>query len=278
MTNHSKRMAALLCALLTLTVMAQERHERADMIGIGAVQLLDTYLSPEKYRGTEVRVISQSHHPWKNPSWHRQSIVMASFQYAKQRSENSNELGGMLSYGYAIRHRWELTPTWQVSAGGQAETGVGFLYNTRNTNNPAQARAYLHLGPNAMTTWRFPLFHKSFLLRYELSAPLFGVMFSPNYGQSYYEIFSQGNYDHNVVVTTPFCAPTLRNQLSLDVPIGRTTLRIGYLGDYQQAKVNDLKYHTYSHLLIIGLVRPLYRATKHTCASENEHSLTPNNQ
>ena len=91
--------------------------------------------------------------------------------------------------------------------------------------------------------------------RWEAHFPLGGLMFSPSYGQSYYEIFSRGNYDRNIVPTTIFSTPSLRQQLTLDFTVARTTVRLGYMNDIRQSSVNGLKQHAWSHLFLVGIVR-----------------------
>lgn len=228
----------------------------AQMLGVGGVNILDTYLSPEKYTGMEVRYISHTIRRREGARWSRMLVHQGSFAYADNRSGNGNEISGMYTFTYGVHYNWDLMGgKLNIMAGGQADIDLGFLYSTRNGNNPAQARLALNISPSAAAAYRFRLGNVPLKARYEVSAPLFGVMFSPNYGQSYYEIFSRGNYDHNVVPTTIATTPSLRQMLTLDFTLGKTTLRVGYLGDFRQAKVNNLKYHTYSNMFLIGFVR-----------------------
>lgn len=228
----------------------------AQMISVGGTDILDTYLSPEKYTGTEVRYISHTVRERENRRWSRLLVHQGSFSAVESRSGDGNEIAGMYTFSYGAHRNWHLLGgRLSLKAGAQADVSAGFLYNTRNGNNPAQARLALNISPSAGATYRFRLFGHTSSLRYEVCTPLLGVMFSPNYGQSYYEIFTNGDYDHNVVPTTIASTPSLRQMLTLDFTLRRTTLRIGWLGDWRQAEVNNLKYHEYSNMLVIGIVR-----------------------
>lgn len=227
------------------------------MLGAGSANILDTYISPEKYRGTELRYIS---HTTRMREWgtrvSRQIVHQGYISHTENRSGDGDEIAGMYCFSYGAHYNWTLCGgKLTLKAGGTLDAGIGFLYNTRNSNNPAQARMSLAVSPSAAAEWRFRIRRRPLSLRYEVGAPLVGVMFSPNYGQSYYEIFSRGDYDHNVVPTTIFSTPSLRQMLTLDLTLHRTTLRVGWLGDWQQAEVNNLKYHSYSNMLVLGIVR-----------------------
>lgn len=226
------------------------------MIGWGCVDMLDTYLSPERYKGWQVNYLSHTTHEREDRRISTLSVQQGSFAHADNRSGNANEMQAMYHFAYAWHYNWHfLNQRLNVKAGGMLNTHLGMLYNARNSNNPMQAKVGLNVAPSVMASYRFSIKNKPLTVRYEADAPLLGMMFSPNYGQSYYEIFSEGNYDHNIVVTHPVNALSLRQMLTLDFSLYKTTFRIGYLGNYQQAHVNHLRYHTYSHVLVLGLVK-----------------------
>ncbi|WP_417466571.1 DUF3316 domain-containing protein [Leyella stercorea] len=236
-------------------------RENALMLGIGYTDILDTYLSPEKYRGTDLRFLSHTRREKDSTCLVHQLLHEGCIAIADNRSGNGGEIGGGYTFAYSLLRKWQMpvgSCHLRLLAGGTAELSVGFLYNTRGSNNPAQARLALQLKPTVAADFDFRLFRRQqrpFTLHYEASAPLCGLMFSPNYGQSYYEIFSRGNYDHNCVPTTIASTPSLRQMLTLDFRALHTTWRIGYLGDWRQASVNNIKQHTYTHALVFGIVR-----------------------
>ena len=236
---------------------AQKVVTRSTMLGFGSTNILDTYLSAEHFKGSGMSFVTTIERERPDKHWGTLMEHEANLSTAKDRAKSQTEMEGAYNFYWGKLYSWQLFDnSLKLQAGGLVNASLGVIYNTSNSNNPAQARAHLNVMPTGVATYKFNLWNKAFTARYELALPLCGIMFSPNYGQSYYEIFSLGNYDHNVVPTTFVSAPEWRQMLTLDVRLWKSaSLRIGYLGNMQQAKVNNLRQHIYTHRLLIGFTK-----------------------
>ena len=206
---------------------------RATLYGVGAANMYDTYLSPQEYRGIEFRLSRESMRMtrWADGNLSRQSFFQGYVNYTHNHVDNNNTLSALLNWNYGLHYHFRLTDHFRLLAGGLADLNGGFVYNLHNGNNPASARAYVNLDASVIAIWDLRIKRYPITLRYQANLPVMGVMFSPHYGQSYYEIFSLGHADGVVRFTSLHNQPSLRQMLTADLPVGRMKMRLAYVWD-----------------------------------------------
>lgn len=257
----------LLAALLFPGGLAAQQADTARLVtryqwfGAGRLRLLDTYLSPLEYSGPSIGLFHLSERParWGRGHVTVQGQYAGRLSYTRSQTDEGRDWEGGASAAVAWHRNWRPSPRWRLAAGGFGETALGFVYNTRNGNNPAQGRFDIAVGFSGLAVCDFRLLRQPLSFRTQVDVPLAGAMFTPNYNQSYYEIFSLGHYDRNIRFTHPFNAPSARLLATVQLPLFGAILSVGYMGDVRQAAVNGLKRHFWNHQFIIGYVRTFSR-------------------
>lgn len=87
--------------------------------------------------------------------WFTRHNVSGSFASMTNQSGSGSMLSFYLDYSFAMLRRWQLLDRLYVSGGGEAALTLGGLYNLRNSNNPATAKAAIDLGATAMASYHF---------------------------------------------------------------------------------------------------------------------------
>ena len=141
---------------------------KTQLVGIGHVNQLDTYLTPSEYTGGEIRYVSHTLRDNGTPLL-REIIHQAHLSYTHNASEKNNNIGGLYNFQYNLHYafgKWAVgNGTLAATVGGGIDANIGFLYNMRNGNNPAQAYLNVNLSPSASAAYVFRLWGKPFQVR-----------------------------------------------------------------------------------------------------------------
>lgn len=226
------------------------------MFGVGSSHQLDTYMSHLYYTGYQVSFVRETLRMtgMANRRISFQTLWQGTFSHSDNVSATSTDWGGHIGYDALWHYNWTPLPGLRLMAGGAIGADAGFLYNSRGGNNPAQGRFNVDLSASAMAIYRFRFLGTVMGLRYQANMPVVGVLFSPQFGQSYYEI-GEGHLNGNVCCSHPGNALSLWQQLTLDIPLtGYVVLRTGYLCDIRQSHVHHIKMHDRSHSFMVGFV------------------------
>ncbi|MCQ2216942.1 MAG: DUF3316 domain-containing protein [Paludibacteraceae bacterium] len=229
---------------------------RAVTLSLGAWRSYDSYLSPLLYKGAGFKLMDE-----------RLKMMTKNFDKVSRYSETNLSIASLLNpaetsnmmyfdfQGVTGAH-YHLRPVKNMNLllGSLLDVELGARYNTVNQNNPVSMIFDANLWVSAMCYYHIRLKSRTFTLRDHFSMPFVGVMFSPNYMQTYYEIFSLGNYDGVFPVTSFGSRWQWRNKLSIDMPIKPCTFRVGLLAERSVTEVNKLETRTMNVSAMFGLV------------------------
>lgn len=274
-----KPATCLICffLFLTLPAYAQQDEERepepltdlsdlpwsvndGTLVGVGGYKLMDTYLSPGKkldYTGWGLRILNERMKMTHLAGYRisRQQLINVDVASTDNPAGTATDFAGFADYTLGYHYHFPLLPGLKLLAGASVHGMAGFIYNTRNGNNPASAKADIDLNLSGMAIYSFKIKNYPLTVRYQLTVPFAGVLFSPHYGQSYYEIFNLGNSGGVIQFNSFHNKFALKNYLTVDFPAGNLTVRAGYLHSTYYTDVNSLQSHIVSHTFLIGLVK-----------------------
>ena len=224
--------------------------------GIGHARALDTYVTPLRYSGTAYHLgYEHVQATGFNPhEWIRQLEAGVEYAYIKNPTGNHNMHELLIDLDWGMMRRWSgvLTSGLQLMAGAGIGIMGGAIYKPTNSNNLVSAKAEGNLDARVMAVYNTHLGRLPITLRGEAKLPVLGVMYSPQYDESYYEMYV-GN--HSGLAHTAWWGNRfeMHSALMVDLHLGATVLSVGYRYRRLNTDVENINTRLSSHMVVIGV-------------------------
>ena len=226
------------------------------MAEVGNATALDTYLGPVSFSGTDARLEYERMQAMRfDPQrWVMQMHAGIEYGNLQNAPGNHSEHMLMVDYRWGMMRRWHdvLVPKLQVAVGGSTQLRGGVIYKPSNSNNVVAAKIQWAVSATAMASYRWQVAKMPVVISYQATLPVAGVFFSPEYGETYYEIYL-GNRSGLVHLGWWGTRFDMTNALMADMHLGRTVLRVGYRNSIERSWVNNIDSQIVTHMAVIGV-------------------------
>jgi hypothetical protein len=222
-------------------------------LGYGTSSVYDSYLSPLNYTGNNTGLLYEQmkNTGLMNGNVSVQHLFIANYSWTENNPGTASYYTGLIEYDYGLLYRFKPVGKWQFFAGPQVGGLVGFVYNTRNDNNPATGKAHIDLGMSAIANYKLKIHSQSVHLKEQFCLPFAGAMYSPQFGESYYEI-SLGDTKDLIHFSSFHNYLAFRNMLSAEILLKSFTLRLSYHFSFYETRINNLDTRLVTNTFYIG--------------------------
>lgn len=227
------------------------------LISVGTIGVRDTYLSEITHTGLCFGLHYKTDYPLhaEGDKWHLYDETHLTFGLPQNPANHSKLFlaGGSYSIGASWRGlSWhglslDLAPLLRIHG--------GINYKPSNFNNISNAKGGISLDAWARLIYRVPLHKFPMQIMLSTSLPCFQLLFTPGYGQSYYEYIAGseklGKLEFHPASFHNSCE--LRQTFQVDLPIHDLTISLGAEYLYLNQRLNNIEYKQGSWTGLIGV-------------------------
>ena len=224
-------------------------------VGVENLALKDPYLSPLKYKGSGFGAVVNE----RNFFLRRSEKIISTWSVLLDYGSllNPSQTASMLYLGlngtYGLHYAFRPFPRLLLLAGGALDIDGGVKYLARNTNNPVNFDCAANLNASALAQVKIPMFRRVCQAELAVRTPLFGGMYVPQNGISYYEMsFSKNGMKNAWHISTPVNKYGYNANLAFDFPLNHYTIRLSGNSEYVKYKANNVVYYRAINSISIG--------------------------
>ena len=221
----------------------------------GGARDISTYLSPLYYSGFNLAVSgswTKDFNRWSDRCRMRFEAAV-SYDDMLNPAQTARMLGLTAHFGWGLSWKKDFARSWQVTTGPMLDIYGGALYLPKNGNNPVSALASTGFDLAASLQWRGHIGRVPVIVADEMRIPTLSCFFSPEYGESYYEIYlgNRRNLAHFGWWGNAF---GINNLLSVKFNFGKTGMLVGYRLDLRTFRANHLETQLLRIAFVIGVI------------------------